>query len=88
MNAHRGVLPVSSSAASVPCTASRIVSVQSMTGRLPTRSASTPPPIITSTCGTTFAAKTKPRSAGPAPLSSTAKVSAIADIAEPSSDVA
>jgi len=43
---------------------------------------------MTSTCGTTFAAKTKPRSAAVPPLSRTANVSAIADIADPSSEAA
>jgi len=58
-----------------------------MSGRRPIRSASTPPPSMTRTCGKTEAANTRPSSAAVPPLSSTANVSAILDMAVPSSEV-
>lgn len=58
-----------------------------MTGRRPSRSASTPPPSTRTTCGKIRAAITYPTSVADPPLPSTAKVTATADIEVPSSEV-
>ncbi len=57
-NSQTGGTVTSSAAARVPCAASRTASAPSITFRLPSRSATTPPPSMNSTCGMTPAANT------------------------------
>jgi len=87
-NSHRCGRPRNSAAASVPCAPHRARSAASMTGRLPSRSAITPPPSRSAAIGTMFAAKTRPSPVAVPPLPSTAKAIATEDIAVPSSEAA
>lgn len=79
---------MSSSTAKTPCTAQRSTSAASITRRLPSRSATTPPNSITSTIGRIRAAITQPSSVPPPPPPSTAKATATGAIEEPTSEVA
>jgi hypothetical protein len=67
--------------------AQRATSAVSITGRRPSRSASTPPPSMNATIGAMFAVNTTPSVVADPPLCSTAKAIATADIEVPSSDV-
>jgi hypothetical protein len=80
--------PSSSVAASVPWAAHRARSAVSITGRRPSRSASTPPPSMNATIGTMLAANTTPSDIADPPLASTANAIATADIEVPSDEVA
>ena len=74
--------------ARAPWAAHRATSAVSITGRRPSRSASTPPPSMNATIGTMFAANTTPSDVAVPPLASTAKAIATADIEVPSIEVA